>query len=108
MNVKSYEMAPTTFQAFWKQRMRWAQGWTQASVSGLPHEQETLSGEKSALKVCVQIRHMSMIWNNPPGGKRQPSERFGILSLLLVREISYYLVTQVSRRPRGMLCLVPY
>lgn len=71
MNVKSYEMAPTTFQAFWKQRMRWAQGWTQAS-----------------------IRHMSMIWNNPPGGKRQPSERFGILSLLLVREISYYLVTQ--------------
>ncbi|WP_322767498.1 glycosyltransferase family 2 protein [Frankia sp. Cr1] len=27
----SYELAPTTFQALWRQRMRWAQGWMQAS-----------------------------------------------------------------------------
>ncbi|KAF1343805.1 nucleotide-diphospho-sugar transferase [Delphinella strobiligena] len=71
MNVKSFEMAPTFWEAFWKQRMRWAQGWTQAS-----------------------IRHVSMIWKNPPGKKRTLSERYGLLSLLIVREISYYLVTQ--------------
>lgn len=71
MNVLSYEMAPTNFAAFWKQRMRWAKGWTQAS-----------------------IRHMPLVWNNPPDRKRTVSERFGVLSLLFVREISYYLVTQ--------------
>lgn len=71
MNVLSYEMAPTNFQAFWKQRMRWAQGWTQAS-----------------------IKHMPLIWTSPPGAKRKINERFGILSLLLIREVSYYLVTQ--------------
>ncbi|KAK4994224.1 hypothetical protein LTR66_005694 [Elasticomyces elasticus] len=71
MNVISYELAPTTFAAFWKQRMRWAQGWTQAS-----------------------IRHMPLIWSQPPTGTRGINERFGMLSLLPVREISYYLVTQ--------------
>ena len=76
MNCISYEMAPTSFQAFWKQRMRWAQGWTQAS-----------------------IKHMPLIWTNPPDGKRHLRERFGVLSLLPIREISYYLVTQVSESP---------
>jgi cellulose synthase/poly-beta-1,6-N-acetylglucosamine synthase-like glycosyltransferase len=71
MNVVSYEMAPTTFAAFWKQRLRWAQGWTQAS-----------------------IRHMPLVWTNPPVGRRQLRERFGVISLLLIREVSYYLVTQ--------------
>jgi cellulose synthase/poly-beta-1,6-N-acetylglucosamine synthase-like glycosyltransferase len=71
MNVLSYEMSPTTFGAFWKQRLRWAQGWAQASV-----------------------RHAPLMWNNPPEGKRTIKERFGILSLLFVRELSYYLVTQ--------------
>lgn len=71
MNVKSFEMAPTFWDAFWKQRMRWAQGWTQAS-----------------------IRHISQIWTNPPQRPRTPSERYGLISLLFVREISYYLVTQ--------------
>ena len=28
-NVISYEQAPDSFGAFWKQRLRWAQGWTQ-------------------------------------------------------------------------------
>jgi cellulose synthase/poly-beta-1,6-N-acetylglucosamine synthase-like glycosyltransferase len=71
MNVTSFEMAPVHFAAFWKQRLRWAQGWTQAS-----------------------IKHMPLAWTNPPGGKRTMNERFGVFSLLFVREISYYLVTQ--------------
>jgi cellulose synthase/poly-beta-1,6-N-acetylglucosamine synthase-like glycosyltransferase len=70
MNVCSFEMAPNTFQAFWKQRLRWAQGWTQASS-----------------------KHMSLFWTNPPDGKRGGEERYGLISLLLIREISYYLVT---------------
>ncbi|CAK3870658.1 glycosyltransferase family 2 [Lecanosticta acicola] len=70
MNVSSFEMAPNTFAAFWKQRLRWAQGWTQASYV-----------------------HMPLAWRNPPNGKRGADERFGIVSLLLVREISYYLVS---------------
>jgi cellulose synthase/poly-beta-1,6-N-acetylglucosamine synthase-like glycosyltransferase len=32
MNVISYEMAPNTFGAFWKQRMRWTQGKFQHSI----------------------------------------------------------------------------
>jgi cellulose synthase/poly-beta-1,6-N-acetylglucosamine synthase-like glycosyltransferase len=71
MNVISYEMAPNTFGAFWKQRMRWTQGWTQAS-----------------------IRHLPIIWNNPPNGKRTAMERMGIFSLLVTREASFYLVSQ--------------
>lgn len=31
-NVVSYELAPTTIPALWKQRLRWAQGWTQVSL----------------------------------------------------------------------------
>lgn len=71
MNVLSYELAPNTFAAFWKQRMRWTQGWTQASLV-----------------------HMPLIWTNPPNGKRNKSERMGLVSLLFVRESSYYLVSQ--------------
>ncbi|KAK5126405.1 hypothetical protein LTR85_010641 [Meristemomyces frigidus] len=71
MNVLSYELAPNTFAAFWKQRMRWTQGWTQASVT-----------------------HASMIWTNPPNGKRSKAERMGLVSLLGIRELSYYLVSQ--------------
>lgn len=71
LNVISYEMTPNTFAAFWKQRLRWAQGWTQAS-----------------------FRHMPLVWNQPPSGKRGLNQRFGVLSLLLIREMSYYLVTQ--------------
>ena len=72
-NVISYELAPTTFPAFWKQRLRWAQGWAQASV-----------------------RHIRMTYNKPPEGNRHLRARFGILSLLLVRECSYYLITQYT------------
>ena len=31
-NVISYELAPVAWKAFWKQRLRWTQGWTQASI----------------------------------------------------------------------------
>lgn len=76
LNVTSYELAPTTFPAFWKQRLRWAQGWAQASM-----------------------KHVKMVYNKPmdplhPNYSRNFTARFGVLSLLLIREASYYLVTQ--------------
>jgi cellulose synthase/poly-beta-1,6-N-acetylglucosamine synthase-like glycosyltransferase len=79
LNVTSYELAPTTFSAFWKQRLRWAQGWAQASM-----------------------RHMKMVYNGVQDplrqehAKRSLTARFGVLSLLLIRESSYYLVTQYT------------
>ncbi|KAJ4380216.1 hypothetical protein N0V86_004525 [Didymella sp. IMI 355093] len=78
LNVTSYELAPTTIGAFWKQRLRWAQGWAQASM-----------------------RHCKMIYNGVEdplhdGVKRDFTARFGVLSLLLIREASYYLVTQYT------------
>ena len=76
LNVTSYELAPTSLPAFWKQRLRWAQGWTQ-----------------------VSLYHCRMTFNKPVEGTRDLKTRLGLLSLLLVRESSYYLVTQY-------LCLV--
>lgn len=78
LNVVSFEMAPVTMAAFWKQRLRWSQGWLQASW-----------------------RHLPLIWNQPTveGKKRSFNQRLGIFSLLFVRELSYYLMTQY-------LCLV--
>ncbi|KAF2732265.1 hypothetical protein EJ04DRAFT_340915 [Polyplosphaeria fusca] len=78
LNVTSFELAPTTFQAFWKQRLRWAQGWAQASAV-----------------------HAKMIYNQPQNVlhenyNRTFTARFGVLSLLLIRESSYYLVTQYT------------
>ncbi|KAL6708732.1 hypothetical protein ACN47E_002428 [Coniothyrium glycines] len=79
LNVTSYELAPTTFNAFWKQRLRWAQGWAQASM-----------------------RHLKMVYNRvhdplrEEHSKRNFTARFGVLSLLLIREFSYYLVTQYT------------
>jgi cellulose synthase/poly-beta-1,6-N-acetylglucosamine synthase-like glycosyltransferase len=77
LNVVSYEQAPSVFSAFWKQRLRWAQGWTQAS-----------------------IKHLKLAWNKSPEGalnsNRSFYQRFGIFSLLFVREWSYYLVTQYT------------
>jgi hypothetical protein len=35
-----------------------------------------------------------MIWNNPPNAKRSIMERNGIFSLLVIREMSFYLVSQ--------------
>jgi cellulose synthase/poly-beta-1,6-N-acetylglucosamine synthase-like glycosyltransferase len=72
-NVVSYELAPVTWQSFWKQRLRWSQGWTQAS-----------------------IKHIIMTWNKPMNGQRGFIMRFGLFSLLFIREISYYLVTQFT------------
>jgi cellulose synthase/poly-beta-1,6-N-acetylglucosamine synthase-like glycosyltransferase len=78
LNVVSFELAPTTPTAFWKQRLRWSQGWVQAT-----------------------FRHANMIWSKSenPENTRTFTQRFGLLSLLWVRESSYYLITQY-------LCLV--
>lgn len=77
LNVVSFELAPTTWSAFWKQRLRWSQGWVQAS-----------------------FRHINLVWTpGEEGKKRTFTQRFGLLSLLLVREMSYYLISQY-------LCLV--
>ncbi|KAI9642476.1 hypothetical protein NHQ30_009281 [Ciborinia camelliae] len=73
LNVVSYELAPTTFGAFWKQRLRWAQGWAQAS-----------------------LKHSILTFNRAKQGKRIFTTRFGLLNLLLIRELSYYLVTQFA------------
>lgn len=73
-NVISYELAPTTFPSFLKQRLRWAQGWTQASY-----------------RHCVLTYRKS-----PHHKKRNLLTRFGLLSLLLIRELSYYLVSQYT------------
>lgn len=71
LNVVSYELAPVTWLALWNQRLRWAQGWAQASM-----------------------RHIILTFNKPTRGHRNKRMRFGLLSLLLIREMSYYLVTQ--------------
>jgi cellulose synthase/poly-beta-1,6-N-acetylglucosamine synthase-like glycosyltransferase len=64
--------------AFWKQRLRWSQGWIQATM-----------------------RHAHLIWTKSEveGKTRTLTQRFGLLSLLWIRESSYYLITQY-------LCLV--
>ena len=71
LNVISYELAPTDIPAMWKQRLRWAQGWTQ-----------------------VSMRHFSLTYKKMKGGSGGFAMRFGILSIFLIRESSYYLVTQ--------------
>ena len=76
LNVTSYELAPTSIPALWKQRLRWAQGWTQ-----------------------VSLNHCHLTFTKPKGCNRSLKTRFGLFSLLFVRESSYYLVTQY-------LCLV--
>lgn len=78
LNVVSFELAPVTLAAFWKQRLRWSQGWIQAS-----------------------IRHINLVWSRSTveGKTRTLTQRFGLLSLLYIRESSYYLITQY-------LCLV--
>jgi cellulose synthase/poly-beta-1,6-N-acetylglucosamine synthase-like glycosyltransferase len=73
LNATSYELAPTTFAAFWKQRLRWAQGWCQASM-----------------------KHLKLAWTKPAERPRDFRTRVGIISLLLIREWSYYLVTQYT------------
>jgi len=73
LNVTSFELAPTTISGFWKQRLRWSQGWFQAT-----------------------LRHMNLIWcrSEVEGKTRTFGQRFGLLSLLWIREASYYLITQ--------------
>ncbi len=72
-NVVSYELAPVKFVSFMRQRLRWTQGWTQ-----------------------VSIRHIPLAFTKSPAGTRDLTMRFGLFSLLFVREFSYYLVTQYT------------
>ena len=76
LNVTSYELAPTSIPALWKQRLRWAQGWTQ-----------------------VSLHHCPLTFTKSQRGNRNLKTRLGLLFLLLIREFSYYLVTQY-------LCLI--
>jgi cellulose synthase/poly-beta-1,6-N-acetylglucosamine synthase-like glycosyltransferase len=82
LNVVSYELAPTTLPAFWKQRLRWAQGWAQAS-----------------------LKHVKHTWKKPQESPRSFTNRFGLLSLLVIREASYYLVTQYCCLVFSLICL---
>ncbi|CAD6446012.1 3f34c605-432e-4322-94d1-98aa958e5afc [Sclerotinia trifoliorum] len=82
LNVVSYELAPTTFPAFWKQRLRWAQGWSECT-----------------------LRHSILTFNRAREGKRIFTTRFGLLNLLLIRETSYYLVTQFFCLVAGFIFL---
>ncbi|UZJ55559.1 hypothetical protein CBS101457_004879 [Exobasidium rhododendri] len=73
LRVLSYEMAPETLAAFNKQRLRWAQGWTQ-----------------------VAIRHFTPAFKrgaySDGNGWRS---RMGLLQLLAYREIYFYINTQL-------------
>ena len=71
LNVTSYELAPTSIPALWKQRLRWAQGWTQ-----------------------VSLHHCPLTFTKCKRSNRNLKTRLGLLFLLLIREFSYYLVTQ--------------
>jgi cellulose synthase/poly-beta-1,6-N-acetylglucosamine synthase-like glycosyltransferase len=72
LNVISYELSPVSLASLWNQRLRWAQGWAQAS-----------------------IKHMTLFCKRQPVRSRWNKKlRFGIVTLLLIREISYYLVSQ--------------
>ena len=79
LNVVSYELAPTTFMAFWNQRLRWAQGWAQASMK---HIILTVNKVKNPKEAASARSDRTMV------------NRFGLASLLFIRELSYYLVTQ--------------
>ena len=66
--VLSYELAPVTWTAFWRQRCRWAHGWTQASW-----------------------QHVALIWGK---GERDLRQRTGLFLLLVVREWNTHLQVQ--------------
>ena len=67
--IESYELAPTTLQAYIKQRSRWAQGWFQVTLS-----------------------HSYSVFNNPSSAWR----RIGLTLLLPLREISFHLQTWLT------------
>lgn len=45
----------------------------------------------------ASYKHIVLAWGKSPEGRnRNAKARFGVLSLLLIRELSYYLVTQYT------------
>ena len=73
LKVLSYELAPETLSAFNKQRLRWAQGWTQVAVRHF----------------MPAFRRGAYSDNN---GWRS---RIGLLQLLAYREFYFYINTQL-------------
>jgi cellulose synthase/poly-beta-1,6-N-acetylglucosamine synthase-like glycosyltransferase len=73
IGVISYELAPTNLSAFWQQRLRWAQGWTQ-----------------------VSFKHLSMCFSASSACKARWRKGIGLFSLLLLREMQYYLFSQYT------------
>ncbi len=72
LRVTSYEQAPTTVRAFWKQRMRWAQGWFQVALKHSPR--------------ALRTGAVGQVWRS----------RFGLFFLLIFREVYFHLVLQLS------------
>lgn len=83
LNTVSYEQAPTTVQAFLKQRLRWAQGWFQ-----------------------VTIRHSTLAARQGAPGANIKS-RLGIFVLLVFRELFFYILTQFSALLLGNFVVQP-
>jgi cellulose synthase/poly-beta-1,6-N-acetylglucosamine synthase-like glycosyltransferase len=83
LNTVSYEQAPATVKAFTKQRLRWAQGWTQ-----------------------VTIRHALLALEQGAPGANIKS-RIGIFMLLVFRELFFYILTQFSSLLLGNFLLQP-
>ena len=74
LKVLSYELAPETLSAFNKQRMRWAQGWTQVAIRHF----------------VPAFRRGAYSDNN---GWRS---RMGLLQLLAYREVYFYINSQLT------------
>lgn len=72
LQVLSFETAPETFRALLKQRLRWAQGWTQ-----------------------VTLRHSIPAWQRGAYGSYWRS-RFGLFFLLGFRELFFHFLAQLS------------
>lgn len=72
LEVQSYETAPETSRALLKQRLRWAQGWTQ-----------------------VTIRHaLPSLWYGAHGSTVRG--RAGLFFLLVFREVFFYFLSQLT------------
>jgi hypothetical protein len=71
--------------------------------SGLGTSESSSHADGKLLSRSVQVNLKSsvndgglQVWNKPEQGTRSFTKRFGIFSLLAVREMSYYLITQVT------------
>ena len=84
VRVLSYELAPTTLPALFKQRLRWSQGWTQVA---LKHAAPAL--RRGAYSDGNGVR-----------------SKMGLLQLLLYREVYYYVNSQLFWILVSSICTV--